>query len=271
MVASEPREFVAIRDPASGVVAEMTALDRANPFVTPAYAPAKRQLGTRLWHFGLRNGSHFRRKLRTGIRLLRTQPTLLASRAFGTTEFYVVYCADPKTVPTPSPNDKLELQKLSDSELAALPLELAEFREQMDRFRLLGYNDAFAVIYDGCVAHISWLVTSAHDRRNSIRNVKLRHGEAEITHCMTLPEYRGRGLYPFAIRSLCQIAQKQGIRRVFMITGSQNSASQRGIEKAGLVRSGWVARWVFPFIPNCYSPVLRSHRWPDRLWRSKTS
>ena len=129
------------------------------------------------------------------------------------------------------------------------------------RFRQFGFNDAFAVFRDRELAHIAWLISAEHDRVLQDRNVKLRAGEAEITHCLTLPEFRGQGLYPFAIRSLCQVAKERGIQRVFMITNVHNKASQRGIEKAGFTQCGKIVRSVFSFLPEGAAVTYRGHRW----------
>ena len=53
---------------------------------------------------------------------------------------------------------------------------------------------------------------------------------------MTLPEFRGRQIYPFVISRLFQEARARGIREIFMVTRSGNIASQQGILKAGLTR-----------------------------------
>jgi hypothetical protein len=74
------------------------------------------------------------------------------------------------------------------------------------------------------------MITADHDSPGSF--VGLKEGEVEITHCFTFPQFRKLGIYPYAIRSLCQIAAQNRIRRVFMITNVKNIASQQGIEKA---------------------------------------
>jgi RimJ/RimL family protein N-acetyltransferase len=61
-----------------------------------------------------------------------------------------------------------------------------------------------------------------------------------------LPGFRGRGIYGYAISKLLQLAKDQGVRRVFMKTAADNTASQSGIEKAGLVRVGSATLIVLP-------------------------
>ncbi|MGH7264606.1 MAG: hypothetical protein ACREMB_07095, partial [Candidatus Rokuibacteriota bacterium] len=52
------------------------------------------------------------------------------------------------------------------------------------------------------------------------------------------------------------------MRQVFMITGTQNVASRRGIEKAGLRRIGFIVRLLLPFLPFRMVLTLRAYRWP---------
>lgn len=103
-------------------------------------------------------------------------------------------------------------------------------------------------------------MTVEEDKRLALRLVKLRPGEAEITSAFTLPQFRARGLYPFAIRTLCALAGQRSLERVFMITHRENRASQRGILKAGLRRQGWIVRIVPPLAPSGRGVILRGFR-----------
>jgi predicted GNAT family acetyltransferase len=51
----------------------------------------------------------------------------------------------------------------------------------------------------------------------------------EIGAVYTLPNYRGKGLYPFSLETLV----KNNDKTFFMIVESENIASIKGIEKAG--------------------------------------
>lgn len=205
-------------------------------------------------------GGRINKKLGTVVGLLRENPRGVISE-LGRLEKFVVYVARPSRVPPPSARDELALKKLSDEELIKLSESGEDLKAQADRYRELGFNDAFGIFCEGKLAHVSWLVTAEHDRALPTRNVMLRAGEAEITHCVTLPEFRGRGLYPHAIRGLCRVASERGIERVFMITNHLNVASQRGIEKAGFVRRGKIIRLVCPHLPMLSMTVYRGHRW----------
>ncbi|MBI2899241.1 MAG: GNAT family N-acetyltransferase [Planctomycetes bacterium] len=49
----------------------------------------------------------------------------------------------------------------------------------------------------------------------------------------TRPVFRGRGLYPLALRWLCARLARDGVRRVYISTSVMNAASRRGILAAG--------------------------------------
>ena len=208
-------------------------------------------------------GGPVQKKLFTTLRLLRHDRRGLLRHLLGRVERYVVYSTDPSTMKAPDVQDTV-LRKLSDEELASLPVEQDFLKEQVERLSRWGFNDAYGVYYKDQLAHISWLITSEHDRLIKPRNVKLRAGEAEITNCVTLPEFRGLGLYPFAIRSLCVVAAGAGAKRVFMITNVNNLASQRGMQKAGLSPHGKILRVAFSYLPNESGFTYRGHRWGTR-------
>jgi hypothetical protein len=206
-----------------------------------------------------------RRKARTAIRLMRTNPagvlgTLVSS------ECYVVYSADPRQVPPPEVIPGASFERLADDMLlASLPAEREETALQREYLRRRGFVNAYAVRLDGTVAHVSWLITPELERHYPIKVVKLRPLESEITNCVTLKEFRGRGLYPYAIRKLCQMEAARGTSRVFMVTSVKNIASQRGMQKAGLSYQGRVVRLIFRQFLADRSISFRGHRWfPNR-------
>jgi RimJ/RimL family protein N-acetyltransferase len=199
------------------------------------------------------------RKLRTIVRLLRYEPTSLL-REFIHLDRYCVFSAAPGDLP-PLPDDsRIRVMKLADDRLRELCREQPEFHRQMERLDEFGFNDAYGVFMDDELAHVSWLVTADHDRLMSEREVKLRDGEAEITHCFTAESFRGKGIYPLAIRALCAQAEVAGITCVFMATHPTNTASLRGIAKAGFKSAGQVFRLRLPFLSKDRVLRWRGHR-----------
>lgn len=202
--------------------------------------------------------SALRRKTLSALRLVR-HPRRLA-RAFVGVERYVAYSVEPSRLGEPVPTPGLELRQIDDAMLTSSSTRTPELQDVADRRKRLGFNAAFGVYSGDTLAHVAWLIDSELDLRNSIRNVRIRPGEAEITHCLTAPTFRGRGIYPFAIRSLCAHAAARGIRRVFMITNVANVASQHGIERGGLERCGTIVRVTLPWLGNRTLLTFRGHR-----------
>ena len=202
-------------------------------------------------------GSNTKKKLGTAYNLLRNNPSGLAHEILRLEQLYV-YSVDPATVTGPTELTGAELIKLSDEVLNSLSNK-DEIAEQAVRFKRLGFNEAYGVYYNGELAHISWMITHERDSRGSF--LSLKSGEAEITHCVTLPQFRGLGIYPYAIRKLCQLAAAKGIKKVFMITNVSNIPSQRGILRAGLALTGKIIRTNLPSPSGRISLTYRPHRW----------
>lgn len=82
---------------------------------------------------------------------------------------------------------------------------------------------------DGAVASYAFIVFESFYKRVL--------GEAYATpiicNCVTLPPYRGQGLYPELLQAACRHLAKQGHARVIVTCAPDNAASIRGIEKAG--------------------------------------
>lgn len=93
-----------------------------------------------------------------------------------------------------------------------------------------GVDDFFIAGENGSIQHISWIYYSSHPNRI----LRLGPKDAEIKYCLTLPDFRGRCIYPSVLINIVQYLFQKGFRRVFICTKKDNRASIRGIEKAGL-------------------------------------
>jgi RimJ/RimL family protein N-acetyltransferase len=79
------------------------------------------------------------------------------------------------------------------------------------------------------IQHISWIYSKDdHNRLLSLANTDI-----EIKHCYTSPTVRGKGIYPNVINTIKKVIKKNGIKRVFMSVHPDNTASIKGIERAG--------------------------------------
>lgn len=59
-----------------------------------------------------------------------------------------------------------------------------------------------------------------------------------VSHCMTLPDWRGRGYYEVMLRHVSRELQREGCRRIYIDCLRENKSSQRGIIKAGFLEIG---------------------------------
>jgi Acetyltransferase (GNAT) domain len=203
--------------------------------------------------------SPLRRKLISAVRSLRDDPVGLLKDLAGRAEDYRVYSCRPEDIAPPALPAGVEFRKISDAELLDVADKYGEMRIQREKYEQLSVNDAYGVFVDGVLAQVSWLIPAAHDRMSKERNVKLKNGEAEITHAVTLAKYRNRGLYAHAIQCLIGVCRTQAIGRVYMITSGDNLPSQKGIEKAGLRPAGRLWRLRYRHLGG-RSFAIRGHR-----------
>lgn len=97
-----------------------------------------------------------------------------------------------------------------------------------------GARDFFWYRENGTIGHISWL----YYKEVPNRILRLGEKECEIKFCLTLPEFRGKGLYPAALQTIQQYLKEQGYERCFICVKDDNLASIRGIEKSGFQLAG---------------------------------
>lgn len=200
-------------------------------------------------------------RLGSAVRYAASNPRQFVSGIIGKGSRSLVYSVRLENLPPRAPDALLEGRALSDAELRAFPYD-----GNPQRLERLGSGRAHGVFVGGRLAHVSWLVTC--DIEPTTGNViRLRDDEVEITACFTVPEFRGHGLYPRAIRQICEIARQKGFRSVFMKVRPENESSRRGVVKAGLTWVGAVYEWSSPLLPKG-GIVLRGHRLP-RLRRPR--
>jgi RimJ/RimL family protein N-acetyltransferase len=199
----------------------------------------------------------WRKRIATLVRLVREDHRGLLRILKGRREKMVVFAADLDNVEIAERDDVFVFRPLADEDLRKLAMPEALREEQMARMARFGANSAYGVFCDTKLAHISWLYDRELEGRVPPRYLDLRPDEAEISACVTLPEFRGKGLFRIAIQNISQVARKNGMRRIYMKTIPSNEASQRGIEKAGLKCCGEVIRIVLPLLPSGHGLFLR--------------
>ncbi len=92
-----------------------------------------------------------------------------------------------------------------------------------------GVKDFFIFRNNGEIGHISWI----YYKNDPNRIIELSNDEGEIKYSLTLPQFRGKGIYPATLLRIQQYLKEHGYKRVFVCVKENNLPSIRGIEKAG--------------------------------------
>ena len=99
--------------------------------------------------------------------------------------------------------------------------------------RLSANTHCFLVISDETILHASWVTTTGAWTRELQRYFCPPSGEAYIFESFTRAETRGRGIYPYALHSICSRLKSEGVGRVWVGVEDGNQSSFRAITKAG--------------------------------------
>jgi len=199
----------------------------------------------------------FSGKLHTLLRLLRNDRKSLLTILSGRRKRLFVYVSSTDSAQPVTELAGAQFRALSDADLLAISSDSfdgtsydEEFRNhQKQCLKTFGKSYAYGVYMDGALAHISWMLPPDALSKEYPLVLNLAGDEAEITVCETLEQFRGRRIYPYAIQKLLEAGRRSGIRKIYMKTDSDNTASQAGIQKAGLKRIGTVTLLVPPAMP----------------------
>ena len=119
-----------------------------------------------------------------------------------------------------------------------------EKKEKLWWLLSLGRFQKCVATYGNSIAHESCVIG---------KNFKfpfLSKTEAEIGPCFTYPQFRGKGIYPYVLK---KILSEGGYNGYYMLVHEDNTASIKGIEKAGFKRVGFVEKKNGKWIRKQYS------------------
>ena len=96
----------------------------------------------------------------------------------------------------------------------------------------------FCVIQERQAVHQSWVATRPAPTVDRIAPFWRYDRSAYIGRCETVPAWRGRGLYPLVLDTICRTLAAKGIARAGLTVAPDNAASIAGVKKAGFRQIG---------------------------------
>lgn len=92
---------------------------------------------------------------------------------------------------------------------------------------------AFVAELAGAPAAYGWIAERTASMGELGVTLRLGHNERYLWNFVTLPEYRGRGVYPRLLDAMLHQTFREGAHRVWIAFAPENHASAAGIRKAG--------------------------------------
>lgn len=140
--------------------------------------------------------------------------------------------AVPSTPPSFSVTRHRSFHELSAADIQALRRHSGRMPGLEFRHDFLHGDELWVGRVDGALAGVCW---SARPHSVPRYFVPLDAGDVVIRKCFTLPEFTNRGVYSSTLRHMIAALFAEDVRRIFIDCRVWNTASRRGILKAGLV------------------------------------
>jgi ribosomal protein S18 acetylase RimI-like enzyme len=118
-------------------------------------------------------------------------------------------------------------------DLSTLPDASAGIEIKIIKRRLEAGKRCFSAQIDGRLASYCWVSRSAECIGEIEHEIHFEPDEAYIWDCMTLPEFRRRGLYTALLNHMAGEIRRDGVRWLWIGSSVNNYASMRGFLKAG--------------------------------------
>ena len=99
--------------------------------------------------------------------------------------------------------------------------------------RLTDNTHCFLVCSGEKVLHATWVTKRAAWTRELRGYFVVPRGDCYVYESFTRGDARGKGVYPFALRSICAWASTEDLRRVWVGVEASNGPSLRAVGKAG--------------------------------------
>jgi RimJ/RimL family protein N-acetyltransferase len=112
-----------------------------------------------------------------------------------------------------------------------------------------GLDQCYVATVGDEIAHVVWLYYPDEQDRQPTRWLKLRPDEAEFAIAQTLPQFRGRRVYPHVFHELLCRLRDEGYLYAYAYIEPDNIPSRRGIDKVGfkLIGRSWRLRFFYHY------------------------
>lgn len=117
-------------------------------------------------------------------------------------------------------------------------MDPAFVREYM-QYHFQSGGELFLAFSSGKLAHYCWMFFYP-GFKEQLAYIHLKSDEAHIATAHTTPEFRGKNIYPVVLQHLLNYAKTKGINTIYITSLLKNTASVRGIEKAGFSKFGTI-------------------------------
>jgi len=141
---------------------------------------------------------------------------------------YSVSKQDPITALPPVPG--LRFEASSDEDLLAA---IGNITHEQVQERLANHNLAYVAFLLGTPVAFGWLALENGRIGELNHEFVLPRQHAYLWNFRTLPEYKGKGIYPLLLQYI--ITNTREVKHFWILHAPENLASKRGIEKAGFI------------------------------------
>jgi hypothetical protein len=124
-------------------------------------------------------------------------------------------------------------KEANESDSGAYARDIATDSVRSFKSRLAGGIRCFVVTSGERIVHATWSTTRAAWTREVRSYFRPPAGDAYVYESFTRAEVRGRGVYPFALRSISSTLAADGSKRLWVAVETDNPASHKAVEKAG--------------------------------------
>ena len=134
---------------------------------------------------------------------------------------------------SPPASDDLRFQDATAADGTRYAREIGTDSPSTFAARLSDNTHCFLVSSGEKILHATWVTTRAAWTREVHGYFVVPPGDCYVYESFTRSDARGKGVYPFALKSICAWASDEGLRKIWVGVEATNGASLRAVGKAG--------------------------------------